>query len=72
MDYEESTRRYALCGIAHERLGTKVQVAQHFVAVSPAHHADHVGVDLGTQEGHGALCADVTREKIEAWADKGE
>lgn len=58
VEYEGSSQIYALYVVTHERLGTKVRIAQHFVAATPAQHEDHVGVNLGTKEGHGARGAE--------------
>jgi hypothetical protein len=38
----------------HESISLEVEVAQHFVGTPSADEADDVGVDVSTEEGHGA------------------
>jgi len=51
---EVASRQHAGGEISHDRLGLEMKVAQHFIAAPAAEEADHVGVDMGAEEGHSA------------------
>jgi len=60
--------------VAHDGVGLKVQVAEHFVGTPAADEADDVRVNLGEEEGHGPTRAkraggDVVREEANARAE---
>ena len=59
--------------VAHDRLGLKVEVPEHFIRAPAANESDDVGINSGEKEGHGtthpkgAGC-DVIRNKADARA----
>ena len=44
--------------VAHGGFGLDVQVAEHLIAAPPADQADHISVNFGGQESHGASGAE--------------
>ena len=61
--------------IAHDRLGLEMEVAKHLIRPPTSQKANHVGVDVSTQEGHcasgtEAACGDIRGKKAKvAWAE---
>ena len=62
--------------ITHDRLSLNMQVSQHFIGAPAPDETDAIGIDIGTQEGHGAGGAegagrDVLGHKIVSGAEDG-
>ena len=58
----------------HQGFRLEMEVPEHLVATPPPQHANQVGVDFGTQKGHGSTSAeraggDITRANPKAWME---